>query len=110
VQQGVIDCGRWPLGGMADAEDLKGLIADDSAVNKRNHVPESVEIDQSTTGRCETGVNVDSVEGALARAVEGATSAGRFDVVAQLCRELEARRLARAGNVVQLESKRGRRS
>lgn len=36
----------------------------------------------------------DVVEAALAKALEGATAAGRFDVVAQLARELEARRLA----------------
>jgi len=48
------------------------------------------------------------VESVLARAIEAATSAGRFDVVAQLCRELEARRLARLGNVVSLDSKRSK--
>lgn len=42
----------------------------------------------------------DPVEGALARALDAAASGGRFDVVAQLARELEARRLARSGNVV----------
>jgi hypothetical protein len=45
---------------------------------------------------------VDAVEAALAKALEGATAAGRFDVVAQLAKELEARRLARVGNVVAL--------
>jgi hypothetical protein len=44
----------------------------------------------------------DPVEQALATALTAAAAAGRFDVVAQLARELEARRLARAGNVVQL--------
>ncbi|MGO8993583.1 MAG: hypothetical protein ACLQVI_09650 [Polyangiaceae bacterium] len=44
----------------------------------------------------------DAVEAALAEAIRGATSAGRWDVVAQLAKELEARRLARAGNVVAL--------
>jgi hypothetical protein len=38
-----------------------------------------------------------SVEDALARALDGAAAAGRWDVVAQLARELEARRLAAAG-------------
>lgn len=42
------------------------------------------------------------VEAALADALSRAAAAGRFDVVAQLARELEARRLARAGNVVLL--------
>jgi hypothetical protein len=50
-------------------------------------------------------VVVDDVEAALAKALEGATAAGRFDVVAQLARELEARRLARMGNVVVLPRK-----
>jgi hypothetical protein len=49
--------------------------------------------------------DVDRVEAALAKALEGATAAGRFDVVAQLARELEARRLARAGNVIALSGK-----
>jgi hypothetical protein len=42
----------------------------------------------------------DAVEAALAGALALAAEAGRFDVAAQLARELEARRLARAGNVV----------
>lgn len=37
---------------------------------------------------------------ALASALTEAARAGRFDVVAQLARELEARRLASAGGVV----------
>ncbi len=45
------------------------------------------------------------VEAALAAALGGAAAAGRFDVVAQLARELEARRMARMGNVVNLPTK-----
>jgi hypothetical protein len=37
------------------------------------------------------------VDGALARALDRASEAGRFDVVAQLAGELQARRLAREG-------------
>lgn len=44
-----------------------------------------------------------TVEDALARAIEGAVAAGRWDVVAQLARELEARRLAAASDVVALD-------
>ncbi len=51
----------------------------------------------------------DEVEAALARALDRASEAGRFDVVAQLARELEARRLARAGNVVRLADERAKR-
>jgi hypothetical protein len=77
--------------------------------------------------------NLDAVEMALAKALTEAAAAGRFDVVAELARELEARhtlvaflngaapantqqttytqtsRLARAGNVVELKAGRGRR-
>jgi hypothetical protein len=50
-----------------------------------------------------------AVERALAHALDSAAEAGRFDVVAQLARELEARRRARAGNVVPLDPKTRRR-
>jgi len=50
--------------------------------------------------------SADGLEATLADAITKATIAGRFDVVAQLCKELEARRLARLGNVVALDSKR----
>jgi hypothetical protein len=40
------------------------------------------------------------IEAALADALTRAAAEGRFDIVAQLARELEARRLARAGNVI----------
>jgi hypothetical protein len=45
----------------------------------------------------------DPVVAALACALSRASDAGRFDVVAQRARELEAHRCARAGNVVRLE-------
>jgi hypothetical protein len=48
-----------------------------------------------------------SVEGALARALQLAAEAGRWDVVCQLARELEARRFAAAGNGVQFRRDRG---
>jgi hypothetical protein len=41
----------------------------------------------------------DAVTMALAKALEGATAAGRWDVVAQLARELEARRTSHIGVV-----------
>ncbi len=49
---------------------------------------------------------MDVVEAALAKAVEGAARAGRWDVVALVAKELEARRLARATNVVELKPRR----
>ena len=47
------------------------------------------------------GPNELTVEDALASAIEGAVSAGRWDVVAQLAKELEARRLAAVGVMLQ---------
>jgi hypothetical protein len=47
-----------------------------------------------------------AVEAALTKALAQAAEAGRFDVVGQLARELEARRLACAGNVVPLSTAR----
>jgi hypothetical protein len=41
----------------------------------------------------------DPVEAALAKVLEGAAAAGRWDVVSQLARELEARRLASCGAI-----------
>jgi len=52
---------------------------------------------------------VDPVEAALADALTRAAAAARFDVVAQLARELEARRLAREPNVVSLARPRSER-
>jgi hypothetical protein len=49
----------------------------------------------------------DAVEAALSAAILEATKAGRWDVVSHLARELEARRLARAG-VVRLGDERAR--
>ena len=57
-------------------------------------------------GRLDAGLDApDAVEAALAKALGEAAAAGRFDVVAQLARELEARRMARMANVVPLSSK-----
>jgi hypothetical protein len=54
------------------------------------------------------GHTLDVVEAALAEALRGATAAGQWTVVAQLARELEARREARAG-VVALDAERAKR-
>lgn len=51
----------------------------------------------------------DAVETALAAALAKATAAGEWTIVAQLARELEARRSARA-NVVDLRAARARRT
>lgn len=46
--------------------------------------------------------SVRALEAALVRALEAAATAGRFDVVMLLAKELEARRLASVGNVAQI--------
>lgn len=56
-----------------------------------------------------SGAAFDAVEDALAKVLADATAAGRFDVVALLAGELQARRLAREG-VVALDAKRRDRS
>jgi len=60
--------------------------------------------------RSDCGVTIDAVEEALATALAEASAGGRWDVVAQLARELEARRSAReAPNVVILGNERRQR-
>ncbi len=49
------------------------------------------------------------VEVVLARALSRAADAGRWDIVTQLAKELEAMRLAHAGNVVRLDDHERRR-
>jgi hypothetical protein len=56
-----------------------------------------------------TSSGPDAVDVALAKALEAATGDGRWDVVSQLARELEARRLARGNGVVDLAAERRRR-
>ncbi len=67
-------------------------------------------VDASARSVADTGPSVESapptVETALAHALSEAAIAARFDVVIQLARELEARRLAVAGNVIPLKRNR----
>lgn len=61
--------------------------------------PRSPEIARPEGGEGQSRGNQDPVVEALASALTQASAAGRFDVVAQLARELEARRLASAATV-----------
>jgi hypothetical protein len=63
---------------------------------------------QDDERRREVSASEDVVEAALARAIERATAAGRWDVVAQLAKELEARRLHQTGKVVHLTKRAAR--
>jgi integrase len=86
----------------AAAEPSQGSAA---ALSTDGHaVPEGM----GNTGVTQLAERQDPVEAALAAALKGATEAGEWSVVAQLARELEARRQARAG-VVDLEHARARR-
>jgi hypothetical protein len=71
------------------------------------HQDDSSRIVTEKSAECTSDIDLEAV---LARALAHAADAGRFDIVAQLARELEARRLALAGNVVDLGSaqRRGR--
>ena len=86
-----------------DAEERGGPPTDAEVGQKDQSAAEGVTL-PVTVGQPGTDV----VEAALAEALRGATAAGRWEVVAQLARELEARREARAG-VVKLDSERRRR-
>jgi hypothetical protein len=68
--------------------------------------PTTAADNHATPGRVDHSiVHSDGIEAALAQALDAAAAAGRFDVVAQLAKELEARRLAQT-NVVRLYPKR----
>jgi len=58
--------------------------------------PKQREVSASVPAVATRPDSADAVEAALAGALVQAAGAGRFDVVAQLARELEARRLSRA--------------
>jgi hypothetical protein len=77
-------------------------------VNEEIGTPKTSEFHSFHNDGPESGPDQDVIETSLARAIDKATDAGRFDVVAQLCRELEARRMARAGNVISIDSKRSK--
>jgi hypothetical protein len=70
--------------------------------------PESKPATRGDAERLRSGT--DPVEVALAKALERATAEKRWDVVAQLGRELEARRLARTSSNVVAIARKGRRA
>ncbi len=95
---------------LADAADLgsQSPLPEFAATEKISPIgdprePEKTPFDEASG---QSRGNQDVVEAALAKAMEAAAAAGRFDVVAQLARELEARRLAGMGNVHTLRPKR----
>jgi hypothetical protein len=104
---------------LADAADLGSELTDvDSAeIEKTSPIGDPSRPDngglhpgkgQSRGNQTTLEVSADPVEFELARALGKAADAARFDVVAQLAKELEARRLALLTNVVAFDA-RGRR-
>jgi integrase len=90
----------------------EGIEGAPIVVSTRNHVDsrsdDAPRVDVSARNQVDVGPSKSAVEDALAGAIADAARAGRWDVVAQLARELEARRLAEAG-VTRLEDTRARR-
>lgn len=62
--------------------------------------------DETSAPKPQLVESTDAIEIALANAIIEATADRRWDVVAQLARELEARRLAQSVNVVRLRDRR----
>ncbi len=87
---------RVEAGPRDDDRDRKPGDLDDLDDGRASHDPPAVE---------RAGEPVD-VTASLASALARASEAGRWDVVALLAKELEARRLASAGNVVAIGAKR----
>jgi hypothetical protein len=77
------------------------------AENKALRESESSRVDANRHVAVQSTGSDDAVEAALAEALRGATAAGKWDVVAKLAGELEARRRARA-DVPSLDDRRAK--
>jgi hypothetical protein len=77
-------------------------------VGVKRRVNDADHATQDDAKRREVSASRDVVESALARAIERATAAGRWDVVAHLAKELEARRPHQTGKVVHLTKRAAR--
>jgi hypothetical protein len=82
-----------------------------SVVNGRvNDADQATQVDQRRREvSASRSLETDGLEGALAEAIRRASTAGQWDIVARLAKELDARRLARSGNVVSIVGQRPRR-
>ena len=81
-------------------EGIEGAkIAELMNVSSNSRRVEAPRVDGSARELVAFGPNDLIVENALARAIEGAVIAQRWDIVMQIARELEARRLAVAGTI-----------
>ena len=80
----------WPLGGMADAEDLKGEASQPDAAASVKAATRANEQRRGEPAEGQSRGNRDPVEAALATAIERASAAGQWTAVEVLARELEA--------------------
>jgi integrase len=84
-------------GGIADSDYTRNDTLELTPEPKRATSPASSTTVEHTGPAGFSGVGQDPVELALARALDAATAAGRFDVILELTRELRERRLERTG-------------
>jgi len=73
----------------------------ESELSDRNQV-------EQNRGQNDLGNSADDADAALAVALDRASAAGQWDIVAQITAELQARRLARSPNVVAIDSRRSK--
>jgi hypothetical protein len=92
----------------AENAQKRGKTSDEHPLTKQENTGGYVAERTIASVVAPTVASVDAIETALAFALTEAAKAGRFDVVAQLAKELEARRLASSPNVVALDSARAR--
>jgi hypothetical protein len=106
---------REPVGAGFESDRaarVDGVSSGDRALGERDTRPKGAvgplngaALDRALDRYVPSGASSDDVEATLARAIGEASAAGRFDVVALLAGELQARRLA-LGGVVALDAKR----
>lgn len=87
--------------GIEDVSSASSFVSEERVISEETAVA-----DMGERSNCDATRHTESE--VLLGALDAAARAGRFDVVAQLARQLEARQLATAGNVVVLGAKRAR--
>jgi hypothetical protein len=97
-ERNVNDCAT-----LREGEGVEGADRDSACFSVRQD-----DSSRNVTGKGAECTGGGDVEAALAAALARAADAGRFDVVAQLARELEVRRVTQADNVVAFDAARSR--
>lgn len=89
-------------------QELRSTSSRDVAIDAADKANSMPHAHGAMHGANEPSATIDPVEVALAAALTDASKARRFDIVAAIAKELEARRLAREPNVVSLGASRRR--